>query len=295
MENTKLPLRKWLFAFHIIGSSKKGISSLQLSRMLRVSYKTAWHLAHRIRATMTQNSQFFTGVVETDETYIGGKRTGVGQGYRKNKMAVQTIVKRNSRRGRHDGKAQTIALNNGQKVDGRTVGAKLRTHTDPSKTVLMTDDSTVYDRVGAGFSDHHSVNHRMKEYVRHDPDGHLATTNSAEGLFANLKRQIHGTHYHTSKKHLPKYLEEFDWKYNRRTSDDGAITEEAIGQIEGKKLPLYKPAKGGESLYDRTRPPEPTEEERESAKREREAVRAGKAARVRIRRSGRTTPGWART
>lgn len=94
MDSTKLPLRKWMMAYHFMGSSKKGISALQLSRMLHVTYKTAWHLCHRIRETMTDNSQKFTGIVETDETYIGGKRKGKGHGYRKNKMAVQTIIKR---------------------------------------------------------------------------------------------------------------------------------------------------------------------------------------------------------
>ncbi len=147
MEFTKLPLRKWLLAFHLIGASKKGISALQLSRMLKVTYKTAWHLCHRIRATMTENSQMFTGIVETDEMYSGGKRKGRGRGYRGNKVAVQTIVKRNEE-GEHVGRAQTMALNNGQKVDGRTVGAKLRTHTNPEETILMTDDSNIYDAVG---------------------------------------------------------------------------------------------------------------------------------------------------
>ena len=109
MEHTMLPLRKWLFAFHLIGGSKKGVSSHYLARTLKITYKTAWHLAHRIRATMTDNTQLFTGVVETDETYIGGKRKHVGKGYRKNKIAVQTIVERTKPDGR-PGRSQTIAL-----------------------------------------------------------------------------------------------------------------------------------------------------------------------------------------
>lgn len=249
MADTKIPLRKWLFAFHIIGASKKGISALQLSRMLGVEYKTAWHLSHRIRETMVNDSQKFTGIVETDETYIGGRRTGRGRGYKGNKVAVQTIVQR-SGEGRQHGKAQTIALSH-EPVDGRTVGAKLRQHTVPGKTVLMTDDSPIYTRVGERFKDHHTVNHREKEYVREDWDGHLATTNTAEGLFANLKRQINGTHHHTSQKHLPKYLEEFDFKYNSRQKTDGERTEAAIANIEGKRLHLYRPASDkGKSLFD---------------------------------------------
>lgn len=249
MADTKIPLRKWLLAFHLIGASKKGMSALQLQRMLGVTYKTAWHLCHRIRATMAENRQKFTGIVETDETYIGGKRKGVGKGYRAEKAAVQTIIRRN-RPGKNDSQAQTIALAY-EKVDGRTVGPKLAQHTIPSKTVLMTDDAPMYQRVGERFKDHHTVNHKAKEYVREDWDGHLATTNTAEGYFANLKRQIHGTHHHTSKKHLPKYLEEHDYKYNSRTKTDAERTTSAIGNIEGRRLYLYKPANGaGESLFD---------------------------------------------
>jgi transposase-like protein len=258
MEDTKLPLRKWLLAFHMMGASKKGISALQLSRMLHTTYKTAWHLCHRIRATMTDDSQKFTGIVETDETYIGGRRKHVGHGYRKNKMAVQTIVKRGKNPKCRDdcgpgdrSQAQTIALGKSE-VDGRTVGAKLRAHTDPERTVLMTDESSIYERVGQSFKDHHTVNHKREDYAHVASDGHLATTNTAEGLFANLKRQINGTHHHTSKRHLPKYLEEFDFKYNRRGASDVERTEAAIGNMEGKRLHLYKPANGrGESLFDR--------------------------------------------
>jgi hypothetical protein len=258
MEFTKLPLRKWLLAFHLIGASKKGISSMQLSRMLDVTYQTAWHLAHRIREAMTENDQLFTGIVETDELYVGGKRKGRGRGYRGNKMAVQTIVKRG--RNPHcktdcktgdKSKVQTVALNNGNKVDGRAVGAKLRMHTIPELTTLMTDDSQIYNRVGQNFLDHRSVNHSKEEYVRLDPDGVLVTTNTAEGLFANLRRQIDGTHHHTSQKHLPKYLEEFDFKYNNRALSDVDRTEAAIGNIEGRRLTLYKSVEGGDSLFSR--------------------------------------------
>jgi hypothetical protein len=232
-----------------MGASKKGMSALQLARMLHVTYKTAWHLCHRIRATMANSGQLFTGIVETDETYIGGKRKGYGRGYRGNKAAVQTIVRRN-REGRHDGQAQTIALSH-EPVDGRTVGAKLRKHTVPSRTVLMTDDSPIYTAVGRNYKDHHVVNHKSKEYAYEAPDGHLASTNMAEGLFANLKRQISGTHHHTSKKHLPKYLEEYDYKYNTRQKTDGERTADAVRNIEGKRLRLHKSTSGhGPSLLD---------------------------------------------
>lgn len=255
MEHTKLPLRKWLLAFHLMGASKKGMSALQLSRMLQVTYKTAWHLSHRIRATMAEEPERFTGTVETDETYLGGKRKGRGRGYRGDKIAVQTIVKRR-------GKAKTIALN-GSDVDGRAVAAKLRKHTSFGKTVLMTDESPIYDAVGEHFKDHHTVNHSAEEYVRREGKL-LITTNAAEGLFANLKRQIHGTHHHTSRKHLPRYLEEYDYKYNTRGKSDGARTRGAIKKIEGRKLTLYKSVHGGPSLFDRRPGEEPQAPEGEA-------------------------------
>lgn len=254
MEFSKLPLRKWLLAFHLMSASKKGISSLQLSRMLDITYKTAWHLTHRIRATMTDNSQWFSGIVETDETYIGGKRKNVGRGYRKNKMAVQTIIKRGKKCTRKHpckhgeqpvlSQAQTIALNPEGNVDGRTVGAKLRLHTDPAKTILMTDQSAIYDRVGQRFANHLTVNHAEEEYVRIEPDGTIVTTNTAEGFFANLKRQIIGTHHHTSKRHLHRYLEEHDYNYNNRGLTDTQRAEFAIASIEGISVRYYESAHG---------------------------------------------------
>lgn len=262
MEGTKLPLRKWLLAFHLMGASKKGMSALQLSRMLKMGYKTAWHLCHRIRATMTDNSQKFTGTVETDEVYIGGRRKHVGKGYRGNKIAVQTIVERSTpkkeRNGRwvnRYGRAQTIALDpDAEKVDGRTVGAKLRAHTDPDRTILNTDESPIYDRVGKGFKAHDTVNHKKGEYVKTDPyTGRVFTTNTAEGLFANLRRQITGTHHSTSKKHLSRYLEEFDFKYNNRDKSDGERTVAAIRNMEGKRLRLVK-SRRGDGLIDPDRP-----------------------------------------
>jgi len=115
----------------------------------------------------------------------------------------------------------------------------------------MTDDAPMYKAVGRNFKDHHVVNHKSKQYAYDAPDGHLATTNTAEGLFANLKRQITGTHHQTSKKHLPKYLEEYDYKYNTRQKTDGERTADAVRNIEGKRLTLYKPANGaGPSLFD---------------------------------------------
>jgi transposase-like protein len=270
MNKTHLPLRAWLFAFHMMGGSKKGISTRQIARHLGITIKSAWHLSHRIRATMKENSQFFAGgIVESDETYIGGRRRGRGRGYRGNKIPVQVIVERKRRTPTSSGssyqprkecttecpgRAQTMVLGpSAEKVDGRSVGANLRKHTDPETTHLMTDESPIYDKVGKSFRKHDSVNHKKGEYARTDKTtGVLVSTNAAEGLIGNLKRQITGTHHSVSKKHLPRYLEEYDHKYNNRHKTDTEITEDAISRFaETKPVTLYKSESGqGESLID---------------------------------------------
>ena len=263
MENTKLPLAKWKRAFDEFGHAKHGISARELARKLGITLKAAWHLSHRIRATMTRNDQKFSGIVEADETYIGGRRKHVGKGYRKNKIAVAGIVQRRKRHrfgpgGRkmtseEMGQAQTIALHpQADRVDGRTVGAKLRTHTVPEKTVLMTDESPIYTETGKGFKEHHTVNHKREDYAHVAEDGHHVHTNTVEGMFGNLKRQITGVHHSVSKKHLPKYLEEHDYKYNTRDQTDAERTESAIKNMEGKRVTLFKSKTGkGEALFDR--------------------------------------------
>lgn len=269
MNNTRIPLRAWLFAYHLMGGARKGVSARQLARHLGITVKSAWHLTHRIRSTMTSNAQRFSGIVESDEAYLGGKRRMHGRGYRGNKVAVQTIIKRGKKttRGSSLGmgtyrssvrkpsevsQAQTIVLNPEERVDGRSVGAKLRKHTVPKKTVLMTDESPIYNKVGDTFAEHHSVSHRQKEYARVEDDGHFAHTNTAEGYFGNFKRQIEGTHHSVSKKHAQRYAEEHDHKYNHRDKSDTAIAETAIAKIgESKPLPMYKPRSGqGASLID---------------------------------------------
>ncbi len=263
MNGTKIPLRAWLLAFHLMSGDRKGISARHIARVCKITVKSAWHMGHRIRKTMSNDSQRFTGIVESDEAYLGGKRRYHGRGYRGNKVAVQTIIKRGKLTTRGAGlgrttghskfsQAQTIVLNPTDHVDGRSVGSKLRTHTVPGKTVLMTDDSPIYTKTGEGFSEHHTVNHKKKEYAKIADDGHFAHTNTAEGYFANFKRQVEGTHHSVSKKHAQRYAEEHDHRYNLRDKSDTEIAETAIGKLdETKPLTLYKSTSGeGESLID---------------------------------------------
>ena len=279
MDNTKLPLRKWLWAFHMLGGAKKSIPSRHLARQLGITLKSAWHLGHRIRSAMTKNDYKLTDIVETDTTLGGGRTKHKGRGYRGNRPVIATAVTRSShsKRGeartrpkgqrgskRYIGQANTTMLQSemAEKEDGRTLGPKIKAITDPENTVLMTDDATAYKAIGKHFKEHHAVNHSREEYVRQEEDGHLAHTNTAEGLFGNLKRQLGGTHHSTSKRHLQRYLEEYDHKYNNRDLSDVEVTEEAIGNVEGRKVTLFKSEGGGDALFERKATDPPKKESR---------------------------------
>jgi transposase-like protein len=222
-ESSHIPLNKWLAAFYLLCSSKKGMSAHQLHRMLKVQYKTAWFMFHRIREAMKDPAfTKLTGTVEADETYFGGKRKGTGTRGRgtKNKTAVLALVER-------DGRARSFHVAN---VTAKELGGAVREHVDPSAR-LMTDEWLGYRKVGQEMADHQTVAHSYGEYVRGD-----AYTNTVEGYFANLKRGVNGVYHHVSRAHLGRYLAEFDFRYNSRTINDGARTVLALEQAEGKRL-----------------------------------------------------------
>lgn len=230
MEDTKIELHKWLLAIHLMVSSKKSISSLQLGRMLGIAKRSAWHLSHRIRHAMADAMpELLTGTVEADEVYVGGKRKGMGRGYRGNKTAVVTIVQRGGKAHSH------IMPEDG--VNTASVGAMLTAHVSPT-AVLNTDESPIYTAPGRAFRHHDTVNHRAEEYVRHG--ARVATTNAVEGFFGNFDRQINGTHHHVSAKHLHRYAHEFDFKYNTRKVKDGERMVQAAAKLDGKRLTLYR-------------------------------------------------------
>ena len=212
MEDTHIPLGKWLIAFYMICASKTQISALQLQRQLALgSYRTAWHLCHRIRYALMESGpiDILNGTVEADETYIGGRVKGKGRRYTGNKTAVVSLVER---------------------------GGKVRQHIMPAAH-LNTDESPLYKKLGKDFASHETVNHSVEEYVRHNKKtGRTATTNTVEGFFGNSKRSLDGTHHHVSGRHLPLYLAELDHKYNTRKISDGARTVVGIRGIEGKRL-----------------------------------------------------------
>ena len=232
-ERSHVPLSKWLLATFLLCASKKGMSAHQLHRMLGVTYKTAWFMAHRIREAMRpapgrEPMGGINAIVEVDETYVGGKAAN-----RRNvvppKEAVVSLVEREGR----------VSSHHVASVTGETLKPILKAQLKP-RTYLMTDESMVYQKMGDEFGGHGTVNHSAQEYVR----GGFWHTNTVESYFSILKRGIVGTYHHVSPQHLKRYLCEFDFRHNERVAlgvDDAERTEKALAGIVGKRLTYRRP------------------------------------------------------
>ena len=238
-EDSHIPLRKWLMAFVLLCSAKKGISALQLQRELELgSYRTAWHMAHRIRHAMSKEplAALLRGTVEVDETYVGGKpRQKHGQpkpkkGRGTKKVAVVALVERG-------GHARAHKV---ERVDAKTLGKAIHENVD-RRSALMTDRFGSYAEVGSTFfGGHHTVDPGKGEYVRGD-----ASTNLVESYFALLKRGVMGSFHHVSKNHLDRYCDEFSFRWNHRKTTDSERTFEAIKGAEGRRLMYRDPVAKG--------------------------------------------------
>jgi transposase-like protein len=235
-ERSKIPLNKWLAATHLMVASKKGMSALEVGRLLGLSKKTAWFLCHRIRESMrgTPLEAKLGGknkVVEADESYIGGKEANKHKSKRtpglqggKGKEAVFSLVER-------DGKVRSFHLPD---VTAKNLGPVLHAQID-RQSYLMTDDAPVYVKIADVFAGHGTVNHSAEEYVR----AGFWHTNTVEGFFSLMKRSIYGTHHHISQQHLARYLAERDFVYNNREKlgvNDAERMARSIKGIVGKRL-----------------------------------------------------------
>lgn len=201
--DTKLPLTKWFAAAYLMTESRKGISANQMKRTLGVSYKTAWYLCHRIRAAMADaNPEPLTGVVEVDETYVGGHRKGGrGRWNGENKTMVMGAVERGGE----------IRLKVEVRADRRTVQRFIGANVDGvNADAIYTDGHQSYEYLNATGL-HGAVDHNKDEWVRGD-----VHTQTIESVWSLLKRSIVGSYHQLSAKHLDAYLDEMEWRFNNR-------------------------------------------------------------------------------
>ena len=227
-EDSHIPVHKWMMAIHLMCASKKGMSAHQLHRMLGVTYKSAWFMAHRIRHAMNDDATQtkLGGTVEIDEMYVGGKVKGRGVKAAKDaKAPVVALVERKGRvRSFH---TETVSV-----AELRPI---IKEHLHGWSEV-MTDDSSVYPFLLKNHAASHDVVcHSKGQYVRHD-GARSIHTNTIEGYFSLFKRGVMGTFHHISKKHLHRYLDEFDFRYNARQIADGERAELALQGCRGKRL-----------------------------------------------------------
>jgi transposase-like protein len=230
-EDSHLPICKWLMAIFILCSSKKSISALQLSRMLNTTYKAAWFMNHRLRFAVGPNmplAKLLKGTVEVDETFVGGKGYRCSQSRRK--TPVVALIER-------DGVMQTRVVSN---VTQHNLG-KVLNECVSKDAIVNTDEHLAYVNPLKAWKQHNTVTHSQGEYSRRNADGSKSGINSCESFFSLLKRGVYGSWHHVSREHLPKYANEFAFRWNTRFQTDGERMESAIGMVTGKRL-TYKQA-----------------------------------------------------
>ncbi len=269
MEDSHIPLNKWLLAFHLLCASKKGMSAHQLHRMLGVTYKSAWFMAHRIRHAMTQEplSSKLDGVVEIDEAYIGGRRrqknnpgAGLREGETEERIGKKVWRKKlNMTKGIHPHAEKEPVLSlvqRGGKVRSLHMDRVTQENLRPvlneylaEGVHVMTDSSTTFKGIDADHK-HDKVNHTVKEYVRYE-NGICITTNTVEGYFATLKRGIDGVYHHVGKQHLNRYLSEFDFGTILARSRMQSERNSPLRESKENGLPTGTHAKGHETHWHR--------------------------------------------
>ncbi len=232
-EDSHIPLSKWLHALYLLAASKKGMSAHQFHRMLNITYKSAWFMAHRLRYAMQQGplAELMQGAVEVDETYVGARQkrgTRRGRpGPDSHKTPVVALIERKT------GRVRAYPM---PRVTSENLKAVVFSHVDKSAT-LMTDDYYAYRSVGAQMAAHGVVKHANDEYVRGEN-----YTNTVEGFFSLLKRGINGVYHHVGRGHLGRYCDEFSFRYEHRKISDGKRAGLLVAGAEGKRLTYKQPS-----------------------------------------------------
>ncbi len=238
MERSHIPVHKWLLAIHLLSSAKNGMSAHELHRLLGITYKSAWFLAHRIREAMDGGTKRPPmggegGQVQADETYHmnTSKRS---KSYRKSRSRKASIV---ALVDPANGEARAFHMQNGAGAD---VVRDVLVKNASRKSTLVTDESKLYTKVGAEFSAHQTMVHSGREYV--NAEGF--TTNNVENFFGMFKRGMRGTYVFCGEQHIQRYLNEFSFRYSNRSGlgvGDVARAAMTLKGIEGKRLTYRRP------------------------------------------------------
>jgi hypothetical protein len=212
--DTHLPLRTWMQAIALMSTAKKGISALQLQKLLGIAYRTAWYLNHRLREAMSDDGDLLSGIVEVDETFVGGKAKNMHAKERAKKISGRGAVGKDTVLGmvERDGRVKTYhvpALNRFHVID------KLKEGISVDASLVCTDESQLYKRMPENIRNHEIVNHSEKEYVRGE-----VHTGTIDGYWGLLKRALIGSFHRVSIKHLHRYLSEFQFKWNNHENQE---------------------------------------------------------------------------
>jgi len=224
--DSHLPLWKWFLAVYVVGESKKGISANQLKRMLKVSYKTAWYLCHRIRAAMVDDaSDLLTGIVEADETWMGhGRRSSYHS--RAAATPLTTIMGAVERGGR-----VKVRISDHRQPTKAEIHAFLGAIVADNAEAIFSDSAPQYVGVGDDDTRHGAVNHSIGQWVQAD-----VHTNTIEGVWSLFKRSLIGSYHHLSVKHLPAYLDEMAFRYNNR-DNEYLFRDTLMRLIDAERMP----------------------------------------------------------
>lgn len=247
-ESSKMPLQKWFMLIAIMLNARKGISSMQVSRDLGITYKSAWYSAMRVRCAMLDQASMLEGIVEMDEAFIGGKpRYRYKKGDNVANLSTISIVK--SKRGRGSDKIPIVGIveREGKKrivtqikeqLTSKVLLAMLKKHVKMDSAIVVTDEAAAYKAFDKEIQ-HLVIKHAEKQYVKG-----IIHTNTIEGYWSIIKNGLRGQYHVLSKKYLPFYLAEFSYKYNRRSDADKATAfDETIGNAltDEKCAVNYKP------------------------------------------------------
>jgi transposase-like protein len=231
-ERSHVPLHKWVYAMYLLVTARKGISSMQLSKEIGITQKSAWFVLHRLREACGHDLKKLRGIIEIDETYIGGIEANKHE-HKKLKAGRGTIGKTAVLGMReHDGRTVATPIPN---TDAGTVHSEIHRHVEIG-SALHTDEAGAYAGIGGMFFDHDTINHSEGEFARGG-----VTTNGVESVFAVLKRGLIGVYHHASPKHLGRYVDEFAFRLNEGSVKHHTLArlESLVGATAGKRL-TYK-------------------------------------------------------